>query len=40
MASRSVTMANKVLRKQKSKCSLYLSDKSRFFKQRPNKKSS
>ena len=32
MASRSVTMANKVLR-QKLKCSVRLSDKSRFLKQ-------
>ena len=39
MASRTVTMRNKELR-QKLKCSGYLSDKSRFLKQRPNKKSS
>ena len=38
MASRSVTMTNKVLT-QKSKCSVRLSDKSRFSKQRPDKKS-
>ena len=39
MASKSVTMTNKVLR-QKSKCSVCLSDKSRFLKHRPNKKCS
>ena len=38
MASRSVIMTNKVLRK-KSTCSVRLSDKSRFSKQRPDKKS-
>ena len=38
MTSRSVIMTNKVLRK-KSKCSVRLSDKSRFSKQRPDKKS-
>ena len=37
MASRRLTMTNKVLR-QKSKCSVCLSDQSRFLKQRPNKK--
>ena len=37
MASRSVTMTNKVLR-QKCKCSVCLSKKSRFLKQRPYKK--
>ena len=39
MASRTVTMRNKELG-QKLKCSVCLSDKSRFLKQRPNKKSS
>ena len=37
MASRNVTMTNKALR-QKSKCSVYLSDKSRFLKQDHSKK--
>ena len=37
MASRSVTMTNKVLR-QKSKCAECFSDKSRFLKQNHNKK--
>ena len=37
MASRNITMANKILR-QKSKCSACLSDKSRFLKQDHSKK--
>lgn len=37
MASRRLTMTNKVLR-QKSKCSVCLSDQSRFLKQRHSKK--
>ena len=36
--SRKVTMTNKVVR-DKSRCEEYLSDKSRFLKQKPNKKS-
>ena len=39
MASKSVTMTNKVLR-QKSKCSVCFSDKSRFLKQDHSKKCS
>ena len=38
IASRKVTMTNKVVR-DKSRCGEYLSDKSRFLKQKPNKKS-
>ena len=37
VASRNVTMTNKALR-QKSKCSVCLSDKSRFLKQNHSKK--
>ena len=39
IASRSVTMTNKVLR-EKSRCSECLSDKSRFLKQKHHKRSS
>ena len=38
IASRKVTMANVVVR-DKSRCGECLSDKSRFLKQKPNKKS-
>ena len=38
ITSRKVTMANKVVR-EKSRCDECLSDKSRFLKQKPNKKS-
>ena len=37
IASRKLTMTNKVIR-DKSRCSEYLSDKSRFMKQKHNKK--
>ena len=38
VGSRKVTMTNKVIR-DKSRCAQCLSDKSRFMKQKPNKKS-
>ena len=38
IASRKVTVTNKVVR-EKSRCGECLSDKSRFLKQKPNKKS-
>ena len=37
VASRKVTMTNKVVR-NKSSCGEYLSDQSKFLKQKPNKK--
>ena len=39
IASRKKTMRNKVVR-DKSRCGVCMSDKSRFLKQKPNKKSS
>ena len=37
VGSRNITMTNKVIR-NKSKCGVYLSDESRFLKQKHNKK--
>ena len=37
IGSKKVTMTNKIIR-DKSRCAQYLFDKSRFFRQKPNKK--